>query len=50
MKYMTRSSPESWVGGDGEDLRTEEKVHNSHLGNRLIGNREVSLSDSVECY
>lgn len=24
------------MGGDVGDLRTEEKVHNSHLGNRLM--------------
>lgn len=36
MKSMTRSSAESWVGGDAGDLRIEEKVHNSHLGSRLM--------------
>ena len=33
---MTRSSAESWVGGAVGDLRIEEKVHNSHLGSRLM--------------
>jgi len=36
VKYMTRSSAESWVGGAVGDLRIEEKVHNSHLGSRLM--------------
>lgn len=36
MKYMIRTSAESRVGGDVEDLRIEEKVPNSHLGSRLM--------------
>lgn len=42
MKYMTRISVESWVGGDDGDLRIEEKVHNRHPGSRLM-NLQVEL-------
>lgn len=33
---MTKSSAENCVGGDGGDLRTEKKVHDSPLGSRLM--------------
>lgn len=36
MKCMTRSSAESWVGGDVGDLRIGENMRNSHLGSRLM--------------
>lgn len=36
MKYMTKSSAENWVGGNVGDLRVEKKVHDGHLGSRLM--------------
>lgn len=36
MKYMTKSSTESWVGGDVGDLRVEKKVRDGHLGSWLM--------------
>lgn len=36
MIYMTKFSAVSWVGGDVGDLRIEKKVHDSHLGSRLM--------------
>ena len=49
IKCMSRSSAESWVGGNVGDLRIAKKVYNSHLGSRLMNLIGKFGCDGIEC-